>query len=94
MLEKTTAACKCQKSRICPLPRMFLSEGVIYSPRLTAAKCESPFESRYGGHLSTLKHEDANQTTLSTHVLDLKRAKTPHTVDLDILARSKGFNPS
>ena len=81
-----------------------LSEGVIYGATVTQTDsgkietytglCEHTFKSRYGGHLSTFKHENANHTTLSKHVWELKRAKNPHTVDWTILARSKAFNPT
>ena len=80
-----------------------MSEGVIYGAKVTQTNTgktetymglsEPPFKSRYGGHLSTFTHKDTNHTTLSKDVWDLKRSNTPHTVNWDILAQSKGFNP-
>ena len=49
---------------------------------------------RYGGHLSNFKHEDSKGTTLSTHVCDLKEKSIVHTVNWEIIARSKGHNPT
>ena len=55
---------------------------------------EPPFKSRYRGHLTTFKNENANHTTLSKHIWVLKNPKIAHTVDCRIIARSKAYNPS
>ena len=85
------------------MPGRCLSKGVIYGATVTQTDsgktetctglCEPTFKSRYGGHLSTFKHENANHTTLSKHVWDLKRAKTPPHCGLDYFGKEQSFQP-
>ena len=102
--KKTTTGCNCQKSKTCPMPGKCLSEGVIYGATVketVSGKTETytglsepPFKSRFNGHTSTFRHEDANHTTLSKHIWVLKNNDISHTVDWRIIARSQAFNPS
>ena len=99
-----TSGCNCQKSKICPIPGKCQSTGVIYGATVRetisgktetyTGLSEPPFKSRYGGHLTTFKNENANHTTLSKHIWVLKNQKIEHTVDWRIIARSKAYNPT
>ena len=102
--KKTTSGCNCQKSRVCPMPGKCQSEGLIYGAKVTqtisvktetyTGLTENSFKSRYGGHLSNFTHKDSKGTTLSTHIWDLKKKSIEHTLTWEIIARSKGYNPS
>ena len=81
-----------------------MAEGVIYGATVKetisgktetyTGLSEPPFKKRYGGHLSTFKHENSDHTSLSNHSWDLKRKGIEHTISWKIIARSKKFNPS
>ena len=98
-----TSGCNCQKSKICPIPGKCQSTGVIYGATVRetisgktetyTGLSEPPFKSRYGGHLTTFKNENANHTTLNKHIWVLKNQKITHTNDWKIIARSKAYNP-
>ena len=102
--KKTTSGCNCQKSRVCPMPGKCQAEGLVYGAKVTqtisgktetyTGLTENSFKSRYAGHISNFKHEGSKGTTLSTHVWDLKNKSIAHTVKWEVIARSKGYNPS
>ena len=86
------------------MPNRCTSEGVVYGAKVMQTATghtetytgltENSFKSRYGGHLTNFTHKEAKHTTLSKHVWDLKDKDISHTINWDIIVRSKGYNPS
>ena len=51
------------------------------------------FKTRWNAHNYSFNHSDANQTTLSTYIHDLKNKQIEYTLEWDLVSSAKPFNP-
>ena len=94
--------CNCKANQICPVDNKCLAESIIYRATITEENgtvntytgltCND-FKTRWGAHKHTFKNIEANQTTLSNFIHDLKNKKTEYNLKWDIMDSAKPFNP-
>ena len=101
-------ACSCPKNTPCPLEAKCLSENIIYHATVTETTKEKtqnvekyvgltapPFKQRYGNHLKSFKNEKySTETTLSTHIWNIKQRGSTYTIDWKTLDRGSTYNPA
>jgi hypothetical protein len=100
--------CNCRPRDSCPLQNKCLETNIIYQATVTesiyqeppkvetyAGLCSTTFKKRYTGHRFTFAHlKAASETTLSTHIWDLKNRGASFNIKWKILDRGQPFNPA
>ena len=93
--------CNCRKKDLCPLQGNCQATNIIYNAevkennnsQLYIGLTEPPFKVRYNNHTQSFKHEKhQNSTELSKHIWQLKRNKTPFTINWSIASRAQSYN--
>ena len=94
--------CNCKQSQNCPVNGKCLDSSVIYRATInedngkvntyTGLTCND-FKTRWGAHKHSFNNIDANQTTLSSYLHELKRKKVNFDLKWDIMDHAKPFNP-
>ena len=97
--EKT---CNCKGDKICPVDRKCLSESVVYRATVTEESgvvntytgltCND-FKTRWNAHNHSFNNSNANQTTLSTYIHDLKNKQIEYNLKWDLVSSAKPFDP-
>jgi hypothetical protein len=100
--------CSCPKGTTCPLEAKCLSENLIYQATVTETTKENqqivekyvglsapPFKKRLGNHIKSFKNENySTETTLSTHIWNIKQRGSTYTVQWSVLDRGNTYNPA
>ena len=94
--------CNCQKSENCPVDGKCLDSSIIYRATInedggkintyTGLTCNE-FKTRWGAHKHSFNNSDANQTTLSSYIHELKSKNVKYDLKWDIIDHAKPFNP-
>ena len=101
-------SCSCPKNTPCPLEAKCLCENLIYQATVIETTKENtqsiekyvglsapPFKKRYANHLKSFKSEKyGTETTLSTHIWNIKNRGSTYTIDWKILDRGNTYNPA
>jgi hypothetical protein len=95
--------CNCPKNATCPLDGQCLEKNIVYQATVTASDggiekyiglTAPPFKSRLGNHKKSFKHEKyAHETTLSSHIWELKGKNIDFNIKWQLMARAKPFSP-
>lgn len=93
--------CNCRKKEDCPLENQCLTRGIVYQATVTTeqgSECyvgltDTDFKSRFANHKQSFRNEAySNQTELSKHVWQLKKAKVDYTIKWKILDRAQSYS--
>ena len=101
-------SCSCPRGTTCPLEAKCLSENVIYQATVVETTIENkqieekyigltapPFKSRLGNHLKSFKNvKYGSETTLSSHIWNIKERGSTYTLSWQIIDRGKTYNPA
>ena len=94
--------CNCKGDKVCPVDGKCLSESVIYRATLTEENgtintyvgltCNT-FKTRWNAHNHSFNNSEANQTTLSSYIHEIKKKKIEYSLQWDLVSSAKPFNP-
>jgi hypothetical protein len=94
--------CNCKQSQNCPVNGKCLDSSIIYRATInedsgkvntyTGLTCND-FKTRWGAHKHSFNNIQANQTTLSSYLHELKRKKVNFDLKWDIMDHAQPFNP-
>ena len=93
--------CNCCKKEDCPLENKCLTKGIVYQATVTTeqgSECyvglpDTDFKSRFADHKQSFRNEAySNQTELSKHVWQLKKAKVDYMIRWKILDRAQSYS--
>ena len=95
--------CNCPKKAVCPLNGKCLEKNVIYQATVISSDGDTQkyiglsaprFKERLANHTKSFKHTKyAHETTLSTHVWELKEKKLDFEIKWQLMATAKPFSP-
>ena len=95
--------CNCPKKTVCHLNGKCLEKNVIYQATVISSDGDTQkyiglsaprFKDRLANHTKSFKHEKyAHETTLSTHVWELKEKKLDFEIKWQLMATAKPFSP-
>ena len=95
--------CSCPQNKLCPLDGKCLSENIVYQATVkqsdgqtnTYIGLTSPdFKKRLGNHNKSFRHKRySHDTTLSTHLWNLKEKNINYDLEWKIMARANPFSP-
>ena len=96
--------CNCSKNNVSPLGGKCLEKNVIYQAKVTQISdpsktetyvglCMTTFKDRFRNHKTSFKHRKNSNTTLSSHIWDLKDQNIDYELTWKILDRGKPFSP-
>ena len=94
--------CNCKKDSVCPLGGKCITKELVYQATVKQTDgttntyiglTSTTFKARLGVHKNSFKDPDANQTSLSNHIWDLKSKKMDHSVTWKLVDRGKPFSP-
>ena len=86
----------------CPLEGKCFTKNIVYqatveeengTPSTYVGLTSTTFKARLGVHKNSFIDPDANQTSLSKHVWDLKQKNIKHSISWKIVDRAKPFSP-
>ena len=97
-------SCNCRKSDPCPLDGKCLTKEIVYEATVEASNgdvnlyigaTETPFKTRLYNHNKSFNHEKyKNETTLSSHIWELKRKGLTYNIKWKLIKKSKSYSPS
>ena len=94
--------CNCKENSICPLGGKCLTKELVYQATVTQTDkttntyiglTSTTFKARLGVHKNSFKDPDANQTSLSNHIWDLKKKNLGYRVSWKLIDRAKQYSP-
>ena len=95
--------CNCKADQVCPVGEKCLDSSIIYRATVnedngkvntyTGLTCND-FKTRWGAHKHSFKNLDANQTTLSSYLHELKSKKVNYDLQWEIIDHARPFNPA
>ena len=94
--------CSCSRNSTCPLEGKCLTKNLVYQTTVEQRDGETntyigltstTFKARLGVHKNSFKDPEANQTSLSTHIWDLKKRKIEYSVTWKIVDRANPYSP-
>ena len=99
--------CSCPKKATCPLGGHCLEENVIYQATVIETNKQNEqttetyvgltapnFKSRLGNHTKSFKNKEySTETTLSSHIWDIKERDSTYTISWKLLDRGRPYNP-
>ena len=99
-----TRSCNCEKNTNCPLDGQCLTNNLVYQSTVTQHTAQNTqrtyigltsttFKARLGVHKNSFKDPEANQTSLSKHIWDLKKKNIDYTVTWKLIDRARPFSP-
>ena len=97
--EKT---CNCGENSTCPIEKKCLTKNVVYQATVkqgdgASEKCigltSMTFKARWGVHKNSFKDLEANQTSVSNHIWDLKNENGNPEITWKIVDRGNPFSP-
>ena len=100
--EKEAKICSCPKTKVCPLENKCLTDNLVYKATVTQpnqdtktyiGQTSTDFKSRLSTHKHSFINPNANQTSLSKHILNLKNEGIEPTVTWKIIDRGKSYSP-
>ena len=98
--QNTEYGCNCRTKTDCPLEGACLTPSLVYKatvntenerPMHYIGMTEHEFKSRYRNHKLSFKKKYAANTTLSSHIWDLKKNKKQFTIKWSIVKRTKAY---
>ena len=87
---------------ICPLSEKCLTKDLVYQATVKQTNggtdtyiglTSTTFKARLGTHKNSFKDPEANQTSLSNHIWDLKKRKIEHSISWKLVDRAQHFSP-
>ena len=94
--------CNCGKNSTCPLGGKCMIKDLVYQSTIDQADgisntyiglTSTTFKARLGVHKNSFKDPEANQTSLSNHIWDLKKRKIEYSVSWKLVDRGKPYSP-
>jgi hypothetical protein len=103
--DKDLRMCNCQKSRVCPIDGLCLSESVIYQALVTredngnvekyVGLTANTFKTRYSAHAHSFRTiGKRNETTLSQYIWSLKDENVQFSLKWKIISKARAYSPA
>ena len=101
--EQSDRTCNCRQVTECPFNGACLTSGIIYSATVTVGNSEHVYhgltkgtaKDRYGGHMTSLRHEKyENETELSKFVWSLQRKGLAFSIKWRITQKAQSYKCS